>query len=465
MRPLLAASLLFLTAPLAALSLPEDPPTFRPPAFHPLFGEAERAKPHVQARSFQLHDWPYLDGQWEGILRDSDGDVWFGVSSHTGIHHAQLFRWQASTNRIQHVADLGQAVGEKLSGNPPQDKIHSQMFQDGDVIYAGTCEGHMLPNNPYKGGYWIAIDRKTGRVDNLGKSISNDGLLAVSWDARRKLLYGHTNRTAELTVFDPATRKERILGVPWQDVIERWKADPDPKKPKEIWSRNLTHMITEDGKVYGVKPPCGTFWCYDPATNAITTFRVEMPLPAELQALKDAGKEPSERTRKQWEGSSFHLHLWSEAERCFYLMRSFDQMLCRFFPPQAGKPARLETIATMGQSERRYDDRPAACTLVRTGRTIWYTPGTGWGGTTALTSYDLDRQVATNHGPIVVEGSRRVNEVHSLDVGADGRLFMLAFVFSIDGKDPVRENAMRDKYPFHPRFVIIDPKSDLQAAP
>ena len=31
-----------------------------------------------------------------------------------------------------------------------------------------------------------------------------------------------------------------------------------------------------------------------------------------------------------------------------------------------------------------------------------------------------------------------------------------------EGVDPVRANAMRDKYPFHPRFVIVDPRVDLK---
>ena len=38
------------------------------------------------------------------------------------------------------------------------------MFEDGDVIYAGTCEGHAENDPPYRGGYWIEIDKKSGKV-------------------------------------------------------------------------------------------------------------------------------------------------------------------------------------------------------------------------------------------------------------------------------------------------------------
>ena len=95
-------------------------------------------------------------------------------------------------------------------------------------------------------------------------------------------------------------------------------------------------------------------------------------------------------------------------------------------------------------------------------RTVFYTPYTGWGGETHLVSYHLDRETYTHHGPIVVEGDRRVNECQSMDAGPDGRLYMVAFVFTIEGVDTERPYAMRDKYPFHPRFVIIDPDADVR---
>ncbi len=440
---------------------------WRPKEYRETFTADEKARPHVQARSFDLQEFPFLDGQWEGIIVDSDGDVWFSVSSHSDTQPGHLFVYKREKDKVYHLADLGQACGEKLTFAPPQDKIHAQMFQEGEYILTGTCEGHAIYNNPYQGGYWLRIHRATGVVENLGKSITNDGLLCVSYDPRRKVLYGHTNRTGELTVFDPATRQERILGVPWQDVIDRWKASDDPKKPKEIWPRALTHMITKDGRVFGVKPPCPTFWCYDPETDKITTFQAEnMPLPAEIAALPKTADGLSEKDAKaraklldQWENSAFHLHWWDAKDQCFYIIRSFDQMLCRFYPPaRDGKQAaRVEPLHEMGGRERLWGNRPGACVLVMHGRTVYYTPHTGWGGYSYLTSYDVDKKQFTDHGPIIVEGDRRVAEIHALDVDKDGKLYMVAFAYNIENEDADRPWSMRGKWTFHSRFAIIDP--------
>ncbi len=416
---------------------------WEPPAYHPLFTPQEEQKPYVKARSFDFHDYPYLDGQWQGIITDSDDNTWFSISSHSGIHHAQVFRYSPKHDKVDHVADLGQVVGEKLtelSDGVPEGKIHSNMFEDGDVIYCATTDAHRLHDEVYTGGYWLAIHRQTGKIENLGRTITKDGLLCAGYDYNKKLMYGHTNVKGLLTCFDPKTRKEEVLGFPHQ-------GSPYP------WPRGLCLMFTEDGRVYGGRPPGCSFWEYDPKTKKFRTFRPDMPDPVEL-------KDADEKMKKQWHKSAIHLSIWNEKDQCFYMVRSFDEMLMRFYPPkQAGGKARIEALHRLRPPglEMRYGLRAASCTLAMHDRTIWYTPNTAWGGVTHLVSYNIDKKEWKHYGPIVVEGKRRINEVHSLSVGRDGKLYMVAFVFSIKGIDPVRPYAMRDKYPFHPRFVIVDP--------
>lgn len=300
-----------------------------------------------------------------------------------------------------------------------------------------------------KCGYWLAIHRKSGRIENLGRTLTEDGLLCAGYDPVRKLMYGHTNVKGLLTCFDERTREERIIGFPHE-------GSPYP------WPRGLTLMITKDGRIYGGRPPKCSFWEYDPATGMLRTFTVKQPIPMEIAA------GGTKKMREQWDKSSIHLSHWSEDDGCFCVVRSFDEMLMRFTPPaRAGGEARLEARGRLRPDglEMRYELRAVSCTLVLHGRTVWYTPNTAWGGVTHLVSFDVDKRTLSHHGPIVVEGRRRVNEVHSMSVGRDGALYMVAFVFSVEGVDPVRPWAMRDKYPFHPRFVIIEPSQAFRTPP
>jgi acetyl esterase/lipase len=434
---------------------------WRPGAFYPLFSDEQRKTVrYIQAESRIFEGYPYLDGQWQGIITDSAGDTWFGVSSHDGVHAAQLFRYQPKKDKLERIADLAEVCGEtdtNVGDGVPEGKIHSEMFEDGNIIYCATTDAHALHKKVYSGGYWLAINRKTGVVSNLGKSITNDGLLCAGYDKRRKLMYGHTNVQGVFTVFDVKKRAEKIIGIPQQDYIDAWKADTDPKKPSAIWPRGITLMVAGDGKVYGAKSPGCAFWCYDPATGKIYNIDVNVQIPDEVKAGDTTAVQ-------RWRQTSIHLSRWDARDRCFYLIRSYDEMLCRFYPPVNGKPGRLENIVKMGLPDgaHRFGQRYPSCTLVINGRTVWYTPYTGWGGITSLVSYNIDSKILTNYGQIITDDNRQIAECHSMTAGKDGKLYMVAFVYSIDGKDPIQENAMRDKYPFHPRLLIIDMKKIRQ---
>ena len=418
---------------------------FEPREYRDLLTDEEREKPHVAARSHSLKRWPYIDGQWEGIKVTDNGYVYFSASSHDRLKAAQLFRYSITKDKVEHLADVGKACGEVQLNSPTQDKIHSEMFEYEDVVYCGTCDGHASYVKPYEGGYWLAIDKHTGEVENLGKTITSDGLICVGFDPVRNLLYGLGNHKGLLSVFDPETRTERILGFPW-------------KGSGAEWPRGLTMMIPEDGHVYGFRRPHGSVWHYNPETGEIDTLDIEMPVPEEL-----SGDDVTDKMREQWENSAGHLTLWNEQDQCFYFIRSFDEALSRFYPPKDGKPARFEIIQSLHPDiPRLWGNRPASCVLSIHDRTVWYVAGTGWGGVAHLVSYDLDTDEFKHYGPITVEKGRRISECHSMDVGPDGTLYLVAFVYSIEGEDPVRRNGMRGNYPFHPRLVVIDPDEHLK---
>ncbi len=442
-----------------ATAIPEIPKDWSPDKYHPLFKEWVKKhkdhQAHIKARSHDLDSWPFLDGQWEGIITANNGDVWFSVSSHSDTEHAQLFRYDVSEDQVNHVADIGQATGEKLTGHAPQDKIHGQMFQKGKFIYTGTVEGHRVEGKKYPGGYWLKINVNTGEVINMGQSSTNGGLLCVDYDPWRHLLYGMANRTGELVRFNPETQQEEEIGVPWKPYIESWKKSDDPDKPDRIWPRNLTVMVAPDGNVYGARKPHATFWQYNPDTGDIKDIDVGMPTP-------EAVKKGKEGAAEDWENSAIHMTRWNKKDQCFYFIRSFDEMLMRFHPPKNGTSGRVEKVQDMGviDGTNRYGNRPASTTLVIHDRMVYYTPGTRWGGHTHFQSYNLDTGKFKDYGPIVVEDGRMVNECHSLTAGKNGKLYLVAFVFSIKHKDPAVPWGRRGAFPFHPRLVIVNPEKD-----
>ncbi len=418
---------------------------FEPAEYRDLLTDEERERPHVVARSHSLKKWPYIDGQWEGIKVTDNGYVYFSVSSHDWLKAAQLFRYSIAENKVEHLTDVGKACGETRLNSPTQDKIHSVMFEYKDVVYCGTTDGHASYTKPYEGGYWLAIDKHTGAVENMGRTITRDGLICVGFDPVRNLLYGLGNHKGLLSVFDPQTRTERILGFPW-------------KGSEADWPRGLTMMIPEDGHVYGFRHPHCTVWHYNPETGKIDTLDIDMPLPAEL-----TGDNVTDKLREQWKNSAGHLTLWNEQDQCFYFIRSFDEALSRFYPPKDGEKARIEVIRSLHPDiPRLWGNRTASCVLNIHERTLWYVAATGWGGVAHLVSYNLDTDEFNHYGPITVEKGRRVSECHSMDVGPDGKLYLVAFVYSIEGEDPVRPNAMRGNYPFHPRLLVIDPDTDVK---
>jgi hypothetical protein len=319
------------------------------------------------------------------------------------------------------------------------------MFQRGNAIVAGTCDGRGYGDTKYKGGHWLSIDRGSGKMTSLGKSITNDGIICMQYDPYNDLLYGHTNHKGRLVVFDPKTGEERDLGFPHEGTGARWARGP-------------TFMIPPSGRLYGFRKPDCSVWEYDPETGGIRILPERPPIPATV--------ENDPKAREQYRNSSAHMTLWNEQDQCFYFIRSYDEALCAFVPPENGNPASFavvrDTLRPEGL-ERLWGNRPVSCTLVIHDRTVWYLSPTGWGGVAHLVSYQLDTGEYRHHGPLIVEGDRRVSECHSLAAGRNGRLYAVAFVYSKKGTpDPVRQNGMRGDYPFHPRFLVIDPEHDLQ---
>ncbi|MEK7162093.1 MAG: hypothetical protein AAB729_05395, partial [Patescibacteria group bacterium] len=71
---------------------------------------------------------PVYDGQWQGVKYASDGNVYFGSSTHDARHGAGFFKLDPRTGKITMLAeDLTTIVGENPLTNP-QGKLHSDIL-------------------------------------------------------------------------------------------------------------------------------------------------------------------------------------------------------------------------------------------------------------------------------------------------------------------------------------------------
>jgi len=413
--------------------------------YMPLFGAGEAAGCHVQAKSHALPQ-DFVDGQWQGIIAASDGNTYFGVSCHGPDNNAQFYRYDPRTDNVKHVADVGVWCGYTDSPGRynAQGKIHSNIFEHKGKLYCTTTSAHADLSRPYPGGHFLAYDLKTGACENLGRVNRGDGkwgLLAAVFDPVYERLYA-VHQLGTLYYYD--IRRKAVVEV-------------GPVENGEWQCRGL--ICDTNGVVYGGEHD-GMIYRYDPRTEVVSCLLTRVPHDPAVVQPTGPSKIPNDWS---WHTTRWEQMVWDPATSWWYGVRGNDEYLFRFRPPadprrHTGEAEGLGSFAYPGKKSRN-----SSLGLALLGRSLYYCSYPVWTSMAHLMSYNIDTGKMTHHGPIVVEGGRRVSELQSLVAGADGKLHGVAMVWSIQGKDPAKPWAERAQCYFHPRFVIIDPARDFQA--
>src|SRR3989304_5592166 len=84
-----------------------------------------------QAYSIALNEIePDYDGQWQGMAVASDGNCYFGSSTHSYRTGAGFFRFDPRTRELTTLAhDMTAICVEDLTKTPSQGKIHSPIVE------------------------------------------------------------------------------------------------------------------------------------------------------------------------------------------------------------------------------------------------------------------------------------------------------------------------------------------------
>jgi hypothetical protein len=122
-------------------------------------------------RSFPLNVYKrVLDGQWQGIRYASDGNVYFGSSTHSAHHGAAFFKFDPRTNQITMLAeDLTTICGEDPETNP-QGKLHSDIVEANGWLYMSMHFSSELPGayEHWTGSHVIGYQLATGAFHDFG---------------------------------------------------------------------------------------------------------------------------------------------------------------------------------------------------------------------------------------------------------------------------------------------------------
>ncbi|MFB3828724.1 MAG: hypothetical protein ACE15B_18290 [Bryobacteraceae bacterium] len=357
-----------------------------------------------------------MDGNWAALFYASDGKVYAGLANHGGSGH--LVYYDSKTDRMHDAGSLNDLTGEAQSGRGPQSKIHAKFGEGKDGrIYFGTHGGYWwnysryATKEGYPGAHWMAYDPKTGRTEDFGLGVPNQGVNTGAYDPLFNRIYGLTHPRGEFVYYDVAARKAVNKG-----------------RVNNFESVCRTLGIDPEGYVYG-SFGLGQLFRYDPRTDAITELSCRVPIREKGISLgRDYNKSET----------AWRTVVWDAETRRFYGVEESATILFSF-DPRAGKDGeikRLGQLAIPYYAERR--DVPYATLALTLGRDrkLYYGAsarefdygGSAGAGTAHLITYDLKTGKTEDLGEMMLEDGSRVFGVNAADTGADGAIYMIGAV-------------------------------------
>lgn len=163
---------------------------------------------------------------WNALSTASDGKVYYVLCTDVIDAAAQMFCFDPQTQKISHLGDLSEICGQKGMKVVAQGKSHVNFVESKGKLYFATHVGYFdikggreqlstsLENGyqPYPGGHVIAYDLKSKTFEDLGKPYNHEGIIDMSMDTTRGLIYGVTWPTGNFFRYDLARKKFDDLG-------------------------------------------------------------------------------------------------------------------------------------------------------------------------------------------------------------------------------------------------------------
>ena len=358
----------------------------------------------------------------------------------------QMYSFDPETGKIEHLGDLTEMAGEKDMKVVAQGKSHVNYFEMNGKLYFSThlgyysiIDGMEMPGvptgdyKPYRGGHLLEFDMKTKKSESLGIAPGGEGILTMTMDTKRGLIYGLTWPTAYFFRYDVAAKEMKNLG-PFTG-----KAEATSGEEYRVICRSIA-IDPDDGTAYLTN-----------AEGQIKRLKVGQDVPETIEG-EDMRKDYFGKYEVSTAGSmayNWRQVFWHAQEKKIYGVHGNSGYLFRFDPAVP----RLEVLERITSEPSKlsgiYDQFSfgyLGFKLGPDGRTIYYLTGgpiyidgkrlrgedaIARGAARGLENlhlitYDIPTGKYQDHGPVFYPDGQRPLYVNSLAIGQDGTVYTLA---------------------------------------
>ena len=242
------------------------------------------------------------DGQWQGITVASDGNVYFGTSTHSRSHGAGFHRYNPTTGEHKILAEDMTVICSEGDTESEQGKIHSPIVEHDGWLYFTTHLSNYWPEGieKYPGAHVIGYELKTEKFRDFGIVKPRYSIYsAINVDPERNLLYVFVAPFLDELVEKDGAHLYSI------DIKSGEKRDlgqlTDGQRGTSFWffvqdNGNVWFTLWKAFRVY--ENDKGNLYCYDVKSDKIVTY--DDVLPSGKLVNGKAIEDPADLRNEAW---------------------------------------------------------------------------------------------------------------------------------------------------------------------
>ncbi len=224
---------------------------------------------------------------YNAITEASDGKIYYVLSSTRYDVGGQMYSYDPVADKVEFIADLSIALGEKEQNFIAQGKSHTEFYEKDGKLYFSTHVGYYemidgaenLPVNApegyklYPGGHFLYYDMNTKEIKSLGLAPDGEGILTMTMDKERGHLYGITWPKGYFIHYDLNTNELKNLGL----ISEQGEGGVIGEDYRVLcrdagsmgYNWRKIYWVESENKAYGVHGNSGYLFTFDPTEKKI----------------------------------------------------------------------------------------------------------------------------------------------------------------------------------------------------